>query len=118
MKKIDVFSLLTKPLWQLSGEEYVALHAFAAKRAIDDTSTAKTVTRCTGARELAQFLSCCESTVYAMKREGVLDDCIQSAIGKSTVFLGEKARERAQAYMDAHRKSKKTTQNNNYETGK
>lgn len=108
MKRIDVLTLLTKPLWQLTGEEYVALHAYAVKMSHDENCDIKAVTRCTGARELARFLNCCESTVYAMKREGVLDDCIQSAIGKSTVFLGEKARERAQAFMDAHRKSKKT----------
>lgn len=108
VKKTSIFDLLAKPLWQLTGEEYVALHAYAVKMSQDENGDIKTFTRCTGARELAHFLNCCESTVYAMKREGVLDDCIQSAIGKSTVFLGEKARERAQAYMDAHRKSKKT----------
>lgn len=107
MKKIDVFSLLTKPLWQLTCEEYVALHKYAVKVANDEVGTPQTVTRCTGVRELAQYLNCCESTVYAMKREGVLDDCIQSAIGKSTVFLGEKARERAQAYMKERRQAKK-----------
>lgn len=107
MANFNIKGLLAKPLWQMTGEEYVALHAYAVKMSHDENGDIKTVTRCTGARELAQFLSCCESTVYAMKREGVLDDCIQSAIGKSTVFLGEKARERAQAYMKERRQTKK-----------
>lgn len=106
MKKIDVFSLLSKPLWQLSGEEYVALHSFAAKTAAAEDGTTKTIARCTGVRELAQYLDCCESTIYFLKREKILDDAILSSIGKRTVFDGEKARELAQAYMQEHRQSK------------
>lgn len=91
----------------MTGEEYVALHAYAVKVANDEVGAPQTVTRCTGVRELAQYLSCCESTVYAMKREGVLDDSILSSIGKSIVFDGEKARELAQTYIQEHRQSKK-----------
>ena len=106
-KKPFIIDLLNKPLWQLTGEEYVALHAYAVKKANDETDTSKMTTRCTGVRELAQHLNCCESTIYGMKREGVLDDAILSSIGKSTVFDGEKARELAQAYMQEHRKTNK-----------
>lgn len=108
MKKPSVFDLLSKPLWQLSGEEYVALHAYAVKMANDEGGVTKASTRCTGVRELARFLTCCESTVYSLKREGVLDDSILSSIGKNTVFDGEKARVLAQNYMQEHRKAKKT----------
>ncbi len=100
-----IIDMLDKPLWQLTGKEYVALHAYAAKRANEKNDTLQTTTRCTGVRELAQYLNCCESTIYGMKREGVLDDAILSSIGKSTVFDGEKARELAQAYMQEHRKT-------------
>lgn len=89
----------------MSGEEYVALHAYAVKVANDEVGAPQTVTRCTGVRELARFLTCCESTIYSLKREGVLDDSILSSIGKNTVFDGEKARELAQAYMQEHRKT-------------
>lgn len=106
-KKPSIFDLLSKPLWQLTGEEYVQLHAYAVKIANDKNGVTKTVTRCTGAQELARFLTCCESTVYSMKREGVLDEAILSSVGKSTVFDGEKARELAQAYMQEHRQGKK-----------
>ena len=111
MKKIDVFALLTKPLWQLTCEEYVALHKYAVKVANDEVGAPQTVTRCTGVRELARFLTCCESTIYSLKREGVLDDSILSSIGKNTVFDGEKSRELAQAYMLEHRQTKKTDNN-------
>lgn len=106
-QKPSVFDLLSKPLWQLTGEEYVTLHAYAVKMSHEENCDIKTVTQCTGVRELAQFLNCCESTIYGMKREGVLDDSILSSIGKSTVFDGEKARALAQAYMLQHRQSKK-----------
>ncbi len=111
-KKQSVIDLLSKPLWQMSGEEYVALHAYAVKMANDEGGVTKASTRCTGVRELAQFLNCCESTVYAMKREGVLDDSILSSIGKSTVFDGEKAKALAQAYMVTRRQSKNTNTDN------
>ena len=107
MANFNIKSLLAKPLWQLTGEEYVALHAYAVKMANDKGGVTKASIRCTGVRELAQYLNCCESTIYGMKREGVLDDAILSSIGKSTVFDGEKARELAQAYMQEHRKTQK-----------
>ena len=105
-KMSSVFDLLSKPLWQLTGQDYVALHQYAAKVANDHGAT-KTVTRCTGVRELAQYLNCCESTIYSMKREKILDDAILSSIGKNTVFDGDKARELAQVYMQEHRRTKK-----------
>lgn len=103
-----IIDLLDKPLWQLTGKEYVALHAYAAKKANEKNDTLQTTTRCTGVRELAQFLQCCESKIYAMKRDGVLDGSIVSSIGKSTIFDGEKARELAQAYIQEHRRVRKS----------
>lgn len=82
----------------MSGEEYVVLHAYAVKKTTEESGVVKTPIRCTGVRALAQYLNCCESTIYTLKREGVLDDSILSSIGKNTVFDGEKARELAQAY--------------------
>jgi len=107
MANFNIKSLLAKPLWQLTGEEYVALHTYAVKIANDEGGITKASIRCTGVRELARFLTCCESTIYSLKREGVLDDSILSSIGKNTVFDGEKARELAQVYMQEHRRPKK-----------
>lgn len=104
MCKEKISDLLFKPLWQLTGEEYVRLHAYACTLKRDTEPTP--VTRVTGVRALAEYLSCCESKIYALKREGVLDSAIISHIGKNTVFDGEKARELAQAYIQESRKGK------------
>ena len=106
MNKIDVVSLLTKPLWQLTGEEYVRLHAYACS--LIKNAEAAPVTKVTGVRQLAEYLSCCESTVYLLRREGVLDSAVISRVGKNIVFDGGKARELAQAYMQEHRQIKKS----------
>ncbi len=104
MKKIDVFSLLEKPIWQLSGEEFIALSAFAVRMADDDdSSTVKNVTRITGVRALAQYIECSESMVYHLRREGVLDTAILSHVGKKIVFDGDRARELAEAYQSRQR---------------
>lgn len=108
MANDNIKGLLAKPMWQMNGEEYVALHAYAVKMANDNSGVGTSTTRCKGVRELAQYLDCCESTIYALKRDGILDDSILSEIGKSTVFDGDKARELAQAYMKGHRQTKNT----------
>lgn len=103
--KEKITDLLSKPLWQLTGEEYVHLHAYACSKCKDDSRT-ESVTKVMGVRKLAEYLVCCESKIYALKREGVLDSAIISRIGKNTVFDGEKARELAQAYIQESRRGK------------
>lgn len=104
--KEKITDLLSKPLWQLTGEEYVRLHAYACTLCND--SGTESVTRVTGVRALAEHLACCESTIYMLRREGVLDAAIVSRVGKNIVFDAEKARELAQAYMQEHRQIKKS----------
>lgn len=102
-----IIDLLEKPLWQLTGKEYVALHAYAC-RMNSDTSTqnATTVIRITGIRALAEYLACCESTIYSLKREGVLDPAIVSRVGKNIVFDAEKARQLADDYKQKQREAR------------
>ncbi len=102
--KEDIKSLLSKPLWQLSGEEYVRLHAYACT--LCHTSETAPVTKVTGVRALAESLSCCESTVYKLRREGVLDNAIISHIGKNIVFDAQKACSLAKEYRDTIRGKK------------
>ena len=100
----DIEQRLHLPLWQMTGHEFVTLHHYALsvgaeKESIPPTHTNTTNTIMkTGVRELAAYLSCCESTLYSMKREGVLDAAIISHIGKSIVFDAEKARTLAQEF--------------------
>lgn len=99
-----IIDLLQKPLWQLTGEEYVQLHAYACS--LRNNTEKAPVNKVIGVRALAEYISCCESKIYALKREGVLDSAIISRIGKNTVFDGEKARELAQAYIQESRRGK------------
>ncbi len=89
---MNISEMLTKPLWQLTGKEYVELHTYACLQSGEAVSPSTPSKRITGVRALAQYLSCCESTLYALMREHILDDAVISRIGKSIVFDGEKAR--------------------------
>ena len=60
----------------------------------------------TGVKKLAEYLECCESTVYMLRRKGVLEDAVVSHVGKKIVFDGEKARALADEYQEQHRKNK------------
>ena len=102
-----VNELLRKPLWQLTGADYVALHAYAASLKCNENALQKAVIRCNGMRQLAQHVCACESTLYTLKRKGILDDAVISSVGKSTIYDGEKARELAQAYLNERRQLKK-----------
>lgn len=103
--KIDIQSLLGKPLWQMTGEEYVALHTYVCTL-YNGESVRKAITCCKGVHAVAEFCSCSESQIYKLLREGVLESAILSRIGKRIVFDGEKARNLAEAYMKEQRKSK------------
>ena len=107
MKEIDV--LMTRPIWQMSGREFLALMQYAVG---GDQSIPGSSKLCIGVRELAEHLGCCEATIYAYKKEGVLDDAIVSRIGKKIVFNGEKARTLVIAYQTEQRATRKYSNNN------
>ena len=98
-----VTDLLNKPLWQLTGSEYLALHRYAHEKDGMNSKECHPITRVTGVHALAQYIECSDSQVYKLRREGVLDEAIISHVGKSIVFDGEKARELAQAFMEESR---------------
>lgn len=101
--KQDLAELLNKPLWQMTGEEYVSLHAYACNINAGETVKSQSATRITGVRALSEYLDCCESTVYMLLRIGVLKDAIISRIGKKIVFDGDKARELGAKYQKEQR---------------
>lgn len=106
----DIQTLLSKPLWQLTGEEYVALHAYAC--AINsDSAGRQTEARCKGVHALALYCSCSDSQVFKLLREGVLDAAIRSRVGKSIVFDGEVALRCAAEYQEQQRTNRKNTAN-------
>ena len=48
-------------------------------------------------------MECCDSLVYKLRREGVLDEAIISRIGKKIVFDGDVARRCANEYQEQQR---------------
>lgn len=106
MQNIDF--LLDKPLWQMSGEEFCQLTRFAnscdnQKSNPDTTSEPPVYAR--GILELSTHLGCGQSTVYAMKKRGVLDPAIVSRIGKKIVFDVAKAKVLASEFRKSPAKS-------------
>lgn len=100
MRKIN--EILGMPLWQLTGEEYVALHAYAHTRTLnEDNGQQKIGKRVIGNQALADYASCSLSTIYKLRRAGVLDAAVVSRVGKQIVYDAEKALELAQAYLAA-----------------
>lgn len=81
----------------MNGEEYCQLHKYACQISASSQQPRPNVL-CASVHALAEYLGCCDATIYEMKREGVLDDAIVSKIGKKTIFNGEKARQLASAY--------------------
>lgn len=93
--------LLEKPLWQMTGKDFCILTDFANSQRQEATSS--DIVRITGVRALAEYLNCCESTVFMLRRNGVLDETILSQVGKKIVFDGEKARAAADDFQKTRR---------------
>lgn len=84
-------SLLSKFLCQMTGEEFLQLNELARKDGVEPSS-GQTTTHAYGIGELAKLIGCSQSTVYSLKRQGILDDAIVSNIGRKIIFDVEKAR--------------------------
>lgn len=84
----------------MTGEEFLSLvqNAYCTDK---EPNSLRTL--CTGVHALAEYLQCCDATVYTLKREGVLNEAIVSQVGKRIVFDGEKARQLADSYQKQRR---------------
>ncbi|MCQ2115167.1 MAG: DUF3853 family protein [Bacteroidales bacterium] len=85
----------------MTGEEFLQLNELA-KSPHDAASTNHPI-YAQGVEELAEKIGCSQSTVYSLKRQGVLDDAIVSNIGRKIIFDVEKARELADAFQRSAR---------------
>ena len=109
----NVKQLLNIPVWQMTGEQQYRLIQFALGNGAPNASSDSTMaldspfipkrTRIAGVHALALYLECCDSLVYKLRREGVLDEAIISRIGKKIVFDGDVARRLANEYQEQQR---------------
>lgn len=100
--------LLEKPVYMMTGEEYLELTHYAlANSQPAANQTTRGGQKAFGVHALAVELGCSDSTIYALMRAprkeddsadggGVLKDAIISRIGRRIVFDVDKARELAQ----------------------
>ena len=63
-----------------------------------------------GIQNLAAYIGCCASTIYDLKRRGVLNAAIKSQIGKRIVFDGPLARTLAEEYQQSQREARRATE--------
>ena len=108
---VNVKNLLDKPLWQMTGSEYVALHAYACSTHTEGPEASQ-VTRVQGVQAVAEYCACSPSQIAKLLREGVLESAILSRIGKSIVFDGDKARSLANDYQMQQRTSRQNLKKN------
>lgn len=104
---VNVKNLLDKPLWQMTGEEYVALHAYACAINTEGREASQVTRRLKGVQAVAEYCACSPSQIAKLLREGVLDSAIVSRIGKSIVFDADKARNSANVYQEQKRSANK-----------
>ena len=107
-KSKTIEGLLEKPVYMMTGEEYVELTHYALANSQSAAGqTARGGQKAFGVHALAVELGCSDSTIYALMRAsreeddsadggGVLKDAIISRIGRRIVFDVDKARELAQ----------------------
>ncbi len=107
MNKITTNYLLEKPLWQMTGEEFLQLNELTRGSSNSTTENNEPNLYAHGVNELATMLGCCQSTVYALKKLGILDNAIVSQIGKRIVFDVRKARVLADEYQKSQRDQRK-----------
>lgn len=91
----------------MTGEEFLQLNELTRSSSNSQQESKETKTFAHGINELATKLGCCPSTVYSLKKLGILDEAIVSQIGKRIVFDVNKARVLADEYQKSQRESKK-----------
>ena len=84
-KKIEIRSLLDKPIWQLSGREFVAL----MKSTLQDTETGKKEEPrkrfVFGLDGICDLFGCSKSTAERIKQSGIIDAAISQVKRKIVV---------------------------------
>ena len=65
----DIAALMAKPVWQMSGEEFVQLADYALSSKPSGTPSEPLYVY--GIQALAAYIGCCPSTIYELKKNGV-----------------------------------------------
>ena len=100
-----IAQLLVKPIWQMTGEEFLQLNEYSRSRTASSLSegASESVEYAHGVSELAQKIGCSVATVFSLKKAGVLDGAVVSHIGKKIIFDVNKARTLADEFRRKRR---------------
>ena len=76
----EISSLMQKPVCMMSGEELCKLAQYAQQSnpIHGSSATAPQTTNVIGVKALAVYLGCSESTIYSIKKQGILDKAMYS----------------------------------------
>ena len=101
----EITSLMQKPVCMMSGEELCLLTQYVHQSTTSSemTSSAQGTANVIGVKALAVYLGCSESTIYTIKKQGILDKAIVAQIGRKIIFNAPLARELANAYQQEQR---------------
>lgn len=94
--KFDILGLMEKPIYVMTGKEFVQLAEFALSSK-PSTAPAEPL-YVYGIQALAAYIGCCPSTIYELKKNNVLKPAIVSQVGKKIVFNAPLARDLAEEY--------------------
>jgi len=101
---LEIKNLLEKPVWQMSGREFLTLTGVS----LNEGESCPSRNLVYGMRALGDAIGCSLSTIYGLKKQGVLDGAIVSSVGRKIVFDADKARALAQDFQTAQRAIRKS----------
>ena len=89
----------------MSGEELCLLAQYAQQSNpnLGSPTTTPSTINVIGVKALAVYLGCSESTIYSIKKQGILDKAIVAQIGRKIIFNAPLARDLANAYQQEQR---------------
>jgi len=101
-------NVLLKPLWQLTCEEFCELMKYAVSSDQKENGYCGSSQHAFGVHDLSTKIGCCDSTIYQLRKQGVLDDAIVSQIGRKIVFDVDRARTLAEEFQREQRQIRRT----------
>jgi hypothetical protein len=107
--KMDAQELLKKPIWQMTGEEFLSLSKFQKDNNTEKPPTTNTISDkklVYGIRGIANLLDCSIATANRIKKSGIIDEAIYQH-NRKIVVDSEKA---LQLFRDFSNNSKMATE--------
>lgn len=96
---ININDLLSRPVWQLTCEEYCALMRHLLNESGSSATNNAASRQAIGMTALAKALGCSSSFLYGISHNIDMDSAVISRIGRKPVFDIEIARKLANDYM-------------------